>query len=125
MARRVLVIDDEERIRSLFVDFLVVLGYEPDSVDDPVEGLARTERGGYALVLTDLRMPSRLDGTDVAEALRKQVPGLPVIIVTGLADADMLRERGFRVLEKPVKLPAFCEALEQVLGPSPDFEEAF
>jgi DNA-binding NtrC family response regulator len=117
---RVLVIDDEERVRTLFADFVAALGYEPDPVGDAAEGLARAEAGGYDLVLTDLVMPGRLNGLDVAETLRKRVPDLPVIIISavaGTAEADAIRRRGFVFLEKPIKLPVFRAELERVLGP--------
>ena len=119
---RVLVIDDEERVRMLFAEFVAALGYEPDPVGDPAEGLARAESGGYDLVLTDLVMPGRLNGLDVAETLRKRSPELPVIIISavaGTAEADAIRQRGFVFLEKPIKLPVFRAELERVLGPPP------
>lgn len=118
--RRVLVIDDEERVRTLFAEFIAALGYEPDPVGDPAEGLARAEAGGYDLVLTDLVMPGRLNGLDVAETLRQRAPDLPVIIISavaGTAEADAIRQRGFVFLEKPIKLPVFRAELERVLGP--------
>jgi CheY-like chemotaxis protein len=118
--RRVLVIDDEERVRMLFAEFVTALGYDPDPVGDPAEGLARAEIGGYDLVLTDLVMPGRINGLDVAETLRQRAPGLPVIIISavaGTAEADAIRRRGFVFLEKPIKLPAFRAELERILGP--------
>jgi CheY-like chemotaxis protein len=124
--RRILVIDDEERVRMLFAEFVAALGYEPDPVGDPAEGLARAATGGYDLVLTDLVMPGRINGLDVAETLRQQSPELPVIIISavaGTAEADTIRRRGFAFLEKPIKLPAFRAELERMLGPPAPPEE--
>jgi len=124
--RRVLVIDDEERVRMLFAEFVAALGYDPDPVADPAEGLARVELGGYDLVLTDLVMPGPLNGLDVAEILRRRSPDLPVIIISavaGTAEADAIRRRGFVFLEKPIKLPVFRAELERVLGPPQPAEE--
>ena len=117
---RVLVIDDEERVRMLFADFVAAIGYEADAVGDPQTGLARLEAGGYDLVLTDLVMPGPLDGLGVAEAVRARTPELPVIIISAVVDAvqaDEIRGRGFVFLEKPIQFATFRAALERVLGP--------
>jgi CheY-like chemotaxis protein len=124
---RVLVIDDEERVRMLFADFVAALGYDPDAVGDPATGLARLEAGRYDLVLTDLVMPGPLDGLSVAETVRARTPDVPVIIISAAVDtaqADDIRRRGFVFLEKPIQFGVFRTELARMLGPATEEESA-
>lgn len=114
---RVLVIDDDPRIRDLLRDFLGTIGCEVDEAADGHEGVARLERAGYDLVVTDLAMPGPT-GWDVTEAVRRRDTALPVLMLTGSAthpDADRARALGVRILQKPVGFLEFRTAAAQAL----------
>jgi two-component system, OmpR family, response regulator VanR len=86
MAKRILVVDDEQYIRDLYVEFFSAEGFEVDSAVDGVEGLKKMQDGGYNLILLDVMMP-QFDGVEVLEQLTKQppkVPNGPVVILTNL-----------------------------------------
>lgn len=86
MAKRILVVDDEQYIRDLYVEFFSVEGYEVDSAVDGVEGLNKLQEGGFDLVLLDVMMP-QFDGVEVLEQLSLKPPKNPnkaIVILTNL-----------------------------------------
>ncbi len=83
--RKVLVVDDEEPIRSLMTRLLARRGLKPDTAADGADALEKLERGGYGLILLDLMMPKR-DGYEVLKALRAARLFVPVIVVSAVAE---------------------------------------
>jgi two-component system, cell cycle sensor histidine kinase and response regulator CckA len=88
----VLVVDDEPAIRSLVHRSLEDLGYTVLLAEHGRQALEVVERSPdpISLVLLDLAMPV-MDGADTAARLQQQVPDLPIIVMSGLADQDALR----------------------------------
>jgi DNA-binding NtrC family response regulator len=82
MEARVLVVDDEEEIRTLLTRSLRRRGYHVEEAADGIEGLARVEQAPPEVVVTDMAMP-RLDGIGLLKALKERHPDLPVIVLTG------------------------------------------
>ena len=82
----VLVIDDEADVRDLVADVLMSHGHRITVAAGGREGLARFEAGRYDVVLTDLGMPD-LDGWQVARAIKASRGDIPVLLLTGWADA--------------------------------------
>ena len=80
---RVLIADDEERIRRLVSDFLKKDGYEVLQASDGKEAVDVLEEnpGGIDLVILDVMMPG-LDGWSVLRHIRKSWPDLPVVMLT-------------------------------------------
>lgn len=116
-ARRVLVIDDEAVLRSLFRDMLSACGYEADVAEDGAAGLARFRERRYEAVITDLLMPG-MNGLEVAAALRTIDPGVRVILLTGSAPAltaGRARASGVdTLLHKPIALADLKIAIDAV-----------
>jgi EAL domain-containing protein (putative c-di-GMP-specific phosphodiesterase class I)/FixJ family two-component response regulator len=85
----VLVVDDEDVVRRLFVRVLRGAGFEVIEASDGREGLARIAEHGPEVVVLDNRMPD-LTGLDVLTALRadERTTTLPVILVTGQDEVD-------------------------------------
>jgi len=114
-SRRVLVIDDEAVLRSLFRDMLSACGYEVDVAEDGAAGLARFRQQRYEAVITDLLMPG-MNGLEVAAALRTIDADVPVILLTGSAPAltaGRARESGVTVLlHKPIALADLKSAID-------------
>ena len=67
----VLVIDDDNSIRSLIASALTRLGLQVDTAADGAEGIDRIETTSYSIVLVDLMMP-RVDGSAFVNALRER-----------------------------------------------------
>lgn len=84
MAKRILIIDDEEGIRSVLADLFADLGYEVDQAEDGKLGLKTALAGNYDLLLCDLSLP-HMDGLAVLRELKERTPGIPVVMITGYA----------------------------------------
>jgi DNA-binding response OmpR family regulator len=102
---RILIIEDDEEMRSLLVDFLNDEGYEPDSVNSGSEAFRTLARVPFDLVITDIRMPG-LTGWDVLSAVKKFQFEIPVIVITAFGGEDVYRRSMARgadgYLEKPI-----------------------
>jgi DNA-binding response OmpR family regulator len=104
---RILVIEDESRIRSFLARALEAEGFSVDAADNGPDGLERALRGIHDLVILDLLLP-RLDGLSVLRELRRRSPDLPVVIVSARSDLPT-KLRGFNLgandyLAKPFAL---------------------
>ncbi len=81
MSSRILVVDDEEKMRRILELALLGMGHEVVQAADGQEALDQLADGAFDLVLTDLRMP-RLDGLGLLQALRAHGESMPVIVLT-------------------------------------------
>jgi DNA-binding response OmpR family regulator len=90
---RILVIEDESRIRAFVARGLEADGFAVDGADNGQDGLERAVRGNYDLVILDLLLP-RLDGLSVLRELHRRCPDLPVVILSARADLRT-KLRGF------------------------------
>jgi two-component system response regulator AtoC len=79
--KRILVVDNEAKMRRILELSLKSMGHEVVQAGDGQEALAKIESGSFDLVLTDLRMP-RLDGIGLLTALREADNDIPVIVMT-------------------------------------------
>ncbi|HVI56002.1 MAG TPA: sigma-54 dependent transcriptional regulator [Luteibacter sp.] len=79
--KRILVVDNEAKMRRILELSLKSMGHEVEQAGDGQEALAKIESGSFDLVLTDLRMP-RLDGIGLLAALRDADNDIPVIVMT-------------------------------------------
>src|SRR5258708_39212792 len=80
---RILVVDDEEDIRSVLRAFLKAWGYEVIVADSGAAALEWTKKSGgkLDLLITDFRMPS-MDGIELAQRMRNRHPGLKVLYMS-------------------------------------------
>ncbi|MBA7620277.1 Regulator of RpoS [subsurface metagenome] len=85
----ILVIDDEEKIQSLFEDTLEDLGHRVVAAGTSTEGLELVKQKDFELVFLDLKLPG-MDGAELFRQIRTVKPELPVIIITGYPDSEMM-----------------------------------
>ncbi len=88
-AANILVIDDDESICSLFRDTLEEAGHTVTTVVESSEGLELVKSRDYDLVFLDLMMPG-MDGVETFRQIRVTKPELPVTIITGYPDSDLM-----------------------------------
>ena len=110
---RILLVDDEEEIRTLLSRHLRRLGYTVEEAGDGEEALALVGTAVPDVVVTDMAMP-RLDGLGLLQALRSIDPDVPVIVLTGHGSLEnavqAMRERVlFDYLMKPLPDLALLE----------------
>jgi PAS domain S-box-containing protein len=99
----VLVVEDEPAVRTALARMAEQMGMEVLTAADGLEALDvwRTHGDAISAVVTDVRMPN-MSGRELADALRRERPTLPIIFVSGYAgDATMVRSVHDRFLEKP------------------------
>ncbi|HXT71089.1 MAG TPA: response regulator transcription factor [Vicinamibacterales bacterium] len=90
----VLVIDDERQIATIARDYLSRAGFTVTVASDGASGLAAARENHPDLVVLDLGLP-RMDGLEVARALRRE-SDVPIIMLTARVD-ESDRLRGFEV----------------------------
>lgn len=111
----ILVVDDEDNVRDVFVDFCRTSPlFKVDSASGGLEAIEKIKFTKYDIVTLDLVMPE-VSGLDTIEIIKKSQPHLPVVIVTGNATEELIRQAGTmggcRVLRKPVNLQDFLAEL--------------
>lgn len=116
---RILVIEDEIPIQGMLVEILMGKGHTVWGAVDGREGLAIFEREPIDVVFTDLSIPE-VSGWDVARAVKKRDPRVPVVLVTGWGDqidSQVAQESGVDlVVSKPFRMEAIHSALRGALS---------
>jgi signal transduction histidine kinase/ActR/RegA family two-component response regulator len=117
-SKRVLVIDDDSAVREISVAILQDMGcavVDAGSGGAGLDILARAPKP-FDLVLLDFAMPG-MNGAEVARAIAKDFPDLPVLFVTGYADLTALREVGEdRIAQKPFDHAELAAKVRRMLG---------
>jgi len=102
---RIMVIDDDEEMRSLLKDFFDEEGFETESASNGADALRKLTKDHFDLIITDIRMPN-LTGLDILARIKRLKPQTPVIVITAFGSDQVYRkslERGATAfLEKPV-----------------------
>ena len=102
-----LVIDDEKNIREGLAADFEMDGYDVKIAANGDEGLEFLSKGDIDLVITDLRMP-RTSGEDVLKKVTREMPGIPVIVLTGHGSIDAavsaMQNGAYDFLTKPLNL---------------------
>ena len=116
---RVLVVDDDDRVRDVLVGMLKLAGHRADCARNGREALSRLEHESFDLVFTDLSMPD-VDGWALAEEIRRRWPQLKIIMVTGYAaQSESVRQRRRLVndiISKPIRFDDINATLSNVLA---------
>jgi excisionase family DNA binding protein len=109
-----MVIDDDSGTRKLITRWLEPAGYRLIGAPDGIDGLAGIQKNAVDLVLLDLNMP-RMHGPAVIAELRNTHPDLPIILVTGYQDGELMAEAyrygPFMVVPKPIDREALIYAV--------------
>jgi two-component system response regulator AtoC len=112
--KRVLVVDDERKMRRLLQMLLETLGLESAAADTGEEALALAHAEHFDLVMTDLRLPA-MSGLDLLRALRESDATIPVIVLTAYGSVqsavEAMKLGAFDYVLKPFDV----EAVEQIV----------
>ncbi|RWB68266.1 MAG: response regulator [Mesorhizobium sp.] len=106
---KLLIVEDDESVRTLAARALERDGHDVTVATDGSQGLdtIRQARGGYDLVVSDIRMPE-MDGIEMATAAAREFPTLRIMLMTGYADqrerAEELNGIILDVVQKPFTL---------------------
>jgi DNA-binding NtrC family response regulator len=104
---RVLVVDDDDKIRELFSDLLDGR-YEVETCGNPIEALDAVRKFQPHIVVLDYNMPE-MNGMEVLRHIKATAPATQVIMVTGVAEVQLAEDAfhfgAFAYLPKPFQLP--------------------
>ena len=120
VAKRILVVEDNDLNRKLFCDVLRANGYEVEPVADGELVLEAARRFDPDLVLMDIQLPN-VSGVDLIAALKgdkglAQVPVLAVTAYAGKGDEERIRAAGAAdYLAKPVSIGPFMAAVRRLV----------
>jgi len=119
-AARILVVEDQLEVLTVVVRSLKSAGYEVDAANNGEDADRRfSEQGNYDLLLTDVVMPGRVNGHDLAKLCRQRRPDLPIVFMTGYESESMgIRGEVFEGeihLTKPIPRQALLDAVQRAL----------
>jgi len=116
---RILVVDDEEALRTVLSTELSSEGYEVNTAADGSEAIELVKDNNYDLVLLDIKMPN-VDGFEVLKYIKGGKPDVKVIMLTGFADLknaiESKRLGAEDFVSKPYDLVDLLTTIERVLG---------
>ena len=122
---KILVLDDDDDVRTVTRDSIKELGYEVVALGDPREALDRLAKESFDLLITDVAMPG-MTGVEVARHVRADGSALPIVFSSGYADVQSFGEElsDEVVLKKPFRLMEISARIEAALNADPLREPA-
>ena len=120
MAKRILVVEDNDLNRKLFSDLLMAKGFEVEPLADGHVVLDRARAFAPDLVIMDIQLP-RISGLALIEAMKRddmlaQIPVLAVTAYAAKGDEERIREAGAEgYLAKPVSIIPFLQAVRALV----------
>ncbi|MBZ5582560.1 MAG: sigma-54 dependent transcriptional regulator [Acidobacteriia bacterium] len=116
MKRRILVVEDEEKLRRVIELQLVSSGFDVDKAATAEEGLKVVDRAD--LVLTDFKLP-RMDGLELLAVIRRQNAQVPVIVMTAFGSVETavesMKAGATDFLLKPFSLDHLMQVIQKAL----------
>lgn len=118
--RTILLVEDNEMVRTLVADLLTRQGFEVIVAEEPKQALRISENRLFDLLITDVVMPG-MTGLDLHTKLLERYPGLEVLFMSGYASNiitdQMVVDKGFHYIEKPFAINEFAKKVETLLKP--------
>jgi DNA-binding NtrC family response regulator len=115
---KILVVDDEERVRILFKRILLKEGYEVDCAASGSEAIDKLAKDSFDLVVTDLKMDG-IDGLDLIKKGKTMNQALPFILISGYGTAQTAvsaaKEGADVYLMKPIDITDLKLAVKKAL----------
>jgi PAS domain S-box-containing protein len=116
-SERILVVEDDPAVRKTVLAMLSELGYETSEVDSGEAALERLQECGCApdLLFTDLVMPGRMTGVQLAEEARRLHPQLKVLLTSGFSAEHVDSAMSMPLLRKPYRKEQLAAAVRDAL----------
>ena len=113
----ILFVEDDAEVAEVTAQLLEDIGYRPVAACDGDSALAALERDpSIELVLSDIVMPGRMSGIELARILRKRRPELPVLLATGYSQyVSPAAGEGFVLVEKPYRRDVLGASIRKAL----------
>ena len=120
VAKRILVVEDNDLNRKLFCDVLKANGFAVEPVADGLEAIGKAREFVPNLVIMDIQLPN-VSGLELiagmkADSLLRAIPVLAVTAYAGKGDEERIRDAGAEgYLAKPVSIGPFMQAVNALL----------
>jgi len=112
---KIIVVDDEPAIGELLTRFLAKKNYEVASFTSGKEALEHLKTNDVNLLLTDMNMPE-MNGIELIRATKGLQPNLPILLMTGTPDAEMMNELIKYTISDYITKPFELDSLEKVIA---------
>ncbi len=116
MSMRILVIEDEDRLRRVVQLHLTAAGYEVETAGSAEDAMPRVERAD--VILTDLRLPGE-DGLTLLGRIHGMRPGIPVVVMTAFGSVETavaaMKAGAVDFVQKPFSLDHLQAVVEKAL----------
>lgn len=118
MQNHILVVDDEENIRTLCKEILEEEGYKVTLAADGKDALAKMDRDYFDLYLVDMVMPS-MDGLELIKRIKEKQPLAVIIVMTGYSSIEgavkAVHAGAFQYIAKPINPQELLETVSKGL----------
>lgn len=114
--KRLLVIEDDQKILSVLKDYLTYFGYDVVTASDGLQGLEEIKKD-YDLVITDISMPY-VSGIGIISVFKQNHPDTPIIAITGYGYHPEKLPHGKKadlIIHKPFKMQELRETIENLI----------
>ncbi len=115
-AARVLVVEDEPLVRDYVADVLAESGFEVLEAASGQEALSLLlHDAGICAVVSDVAMPGAINGFELARRVRRELPNLGVVLVSGVLQGNhVYLPSGVRFVTKPVRAATLIRLVREV-----------
>ena len=110
---RVLLVDDNDDVRKMVARMLKNLGHEVDTAMGGEAALEKLDAAVPDLLISDVLMPGDISGRELAKTARDRHPGLPILMISGFAEAPDL---DFPLLSKPFNAADLETAISRLIA---------
>lgn len=121
MAKKILVVEDNDLNMKLFCDLLEAHDYETIQTKNGIEALELAREHHPDLILMDIQLPE-VSGLEVTKWIKEddEIKGIPIVAVTAFAmkgDEEKIRDGGCEAyIAKPISVSHFLEVVKQFAG---------
>ena len=116
MSEKVLLVDDEEDFLETLAERMRSRGMDVTTTTSAADALKMAEEGAYDAIVLDLMMPE-MDGLEALEAIKRKMPEVQVILLTGHATVEKgieaMKLGAMDFIEKPADLKALTEKIHK------------
>ncbi len=120
-SERILLVEDDDALRSLFYNALTMQGFDVTNAIDAEDAIIRftMENGNYDLVISDIVMPGK-SGLELVDELRMRKPEIGVILASGYLDKKIklseITQKEYKFLRKPCEIATLLNTVSEVLN---------
>ncbi len=114
----ILIVDDEEIIRSLFTDLLSEEGCEVTCAANGKESIERVKEKSFQIAFIDVHMPI-MNGVETVRAIRELSPSTEIVMMDSFPDIFLeqdLKEGAIACIHKPFNIHEVIDIVKEILG---------